>query len=127
MPSYTRPYNRKIKKRSRTLPIYGTGEDEGRYYHCWHCGFVCDSERDELGDADSTAGDDHTDVHNLAGADPYTNNVGRHASNRLCLKHLYVAMRKDAAGDSKTIVHLHTTDVSRGCPFCGSTNWRGDY
>ena len=127
MPSYTRPYKRSLKKRSRTLPVFGRGDDAGRYYRCWNCGFVCDVERDELGDADSTAGDDHTDINNLANANPYTNNAANHISLRTCVGHQYVAMRIGADGEPKTIVHLHTTDISRGCPFCGSTNWRGDY
>jgi hypothetical protein len=36
-------------------------------------------------------------------------------------------MRKGADGESKTIVHDYKSNVSRGCPFCGTTNWRGDY
>jgi len=126
MPRFTRPYSRSIKKRSRTLPIFGKGDDDSRYFRCWHCGFVCKVDRDELGDEESEAGDDHADINNLANADSYTNNAANHSSIRMCLGH-YVAMRIGADGNPKTIVHLHTSDVSRGCPFCGSTNWRGDY
>jgi len=127
MPTYTRPYRRSIRKRSRTLPIYGKGDDANRYFRCWFCGFVCDSWRDELGDAESSSGDDHTDYHNPANPDPYTNNPGNHQSIRTCLQHHYVAMRLGPDGEPETIVHGHTTDVSKGCPFCGSTNYRGDY
>ena len=126
---YTRPYKRGLPKRSRTRPIRGKGDDEGKYFRCWNCGFPCDKDRDELGDAESSAGDDHTDYHNIAPTDPYTNDS---ASKSLCLgdaieEHYHVVMEIDADGEPKTIVHDHTSDISRGCPFCGCTNWMGKY
>jgi hypothetical protein len=80
-----------------------------------------------LGDADSTAGDDHTDYHSLANADPQTNNAGRIICLGGDIGHYHVAMEIGADSETKTIVHGYKSDVSRGCPFCGSTNWRGDY
>jgi len=63
MPVYTRPHKRKLTKRSRTLPVYGEGADKGKYFRCWNCGWICNVDRDELGDSDSSAGDEHTDFH----------------------------------------------------------------
>ena len=63
MPVYTRPHKRKLTKRSRTLPVYGEGADKGKYFRCWNCGWICNVDRDELGDSDSGSGNDHTDYH----------------------------------------------------------------
>ena len=160
---YTRPHRRKLPKRSRTRPIRGKGDDEGKYFRCWNCGFICNKDRDELGDAESNAGDNHLDYHNIAPTDPYTNDS---ASKRLCLGgntgHYHVMMTlmcakikeyyqdeigdfyTDETGDKyegsivgveddavcselKTITHDYTSNITRGCPFCGSTNWMGKY
>jgi len=63
MPVYTRPHKRKLAKRSRTLPVYGEGADKGKYFRCWNCGWVCNVDRDKLGDSDSGSGNEHTDYH----------------------------------------------------------------
>ena len=128
MPTYTRPHRRKLSKRSRTLPIYGKGDDAGRYFRCWNCGWICDTERDELGDSDSNSGDNHTDYHNIAPEDPYTNaGVGRSCCLGGDIGHFHVAMEIGSDGEAKTIRHDYTSDISRGCAFCGTVNWRGDY
>lgn len=129
MPAYTRPHKRKLAKRSRTLPVFGKGDDEGKYFRCWNCGFICNKNRDELGDAESSAGDEHTDYHGIANEDPYSN-IARSASRICCLGspgHYFVALEVGADGNPKTIIHDFTSTISRGCPFCGTTNWRGDY
>ena len=51
----------RIPKDSRTIPIYGDpikgdGNNDGKYYKCWNCGFVCDVDRDALGDGQSRDG-----------------------------------------------------------------------
>ena len=127
MADYTRPYKKTLPKRSRTRPVKGRGEDRNRYFRCWNCGFICDSQRDELGDSESDAGDDHTDYNSLAQANPQ----GTGPDKVICLGgdigHYHVAMRIGADSEPKTIVHGYKSDISRGCPFCGTTNWRGDY
>jgi hypothetical protein len=130
MPVYTRPHKRKLRKESRTLPLKGKGDDAGKYFKCWNCGFICDSDRDELGDSESGAGDDHTDYHGLTtiAANPGTSDL---VAKQICLggnqhyQTLQSVLTLD--GSNKQINHSHLSDVSRGCPFCGTTNWRGDY
>lgn len=63
MAVYTRPHKRKLIKRSRTLPVYGEGDDEGKYFRCCFCGWICNVDRDELGDSESSSGNEHTDYH----------------------------------------------------------------
>jgi hypothetical protein len=127
MTDYRRPHKKTLPKRSRTRPVPGRWGDKGRYFRCWNCNWICDSQRDELGGSDSTAGDDHTDYHGIANEDPYTENAGR----VLCLGgdigHYHVAMRVGPDDEPKTIRHNLTSEISKGCPFCGTTNWRGDY
>jgi hypothetical protein len=63
----------------------------------------------------------------LANPNPQLNGPGR----KICLGgdigHYHVAMRIGADSEIQPIVHDYKSDVSRGCPFCGTTNWRGDY
>ncbi len=127
MPVYTRAHKRKLRRESRTLPIFGKGDDAGRYFHCWHCGFVCDVERDALGDSDSSSGVNHTDGLNPVGDNAPGDSAGNHATLGGDVGHYHVAARIGADDDPKSVERVYTPDISMGCPFCGSTNWRGDY
>ena len=110
--------SRKPKKESKTIPLWGSPErgeglDHGKYFRCWNCGFICDSERDSLGDAQSKS--------NIA----YEN---------YDLLDEYGASVSDTGGTKHTIFEGegYTTTrkipvVSTGCPLCGTLNWRGDY
>jgi hypothetical protein len=94
--------NRRLKRESKTIPIpghkdYGDGEDDGRYFHCWYCGFVCNKERDELGGPEDRAN---------VRSQPYS--------------------QVDQYGDSAGTTRYEPV-VDTGCPLCGSLNWRGDY
>ena len=128
MPTYRKPHKKPLPKRSRTRPIYGTGDDEGKYFNCWHCGFVCNSERDELGDSESEAGDEHLDAPNLCKPHSQLANSGAgvHLGGGIGGYHVALKFGADES-TAETVVHLYKSDISRGCPFCGSTNWRGDY
>lgn len=131
MPTYRKAYRPPLPRHSRTLPIHGTGDDADRYFHCWNCGFVCDADRDELGDSDSYAGDDHAEYLRYAGPSTIPDNLGRTTPKSLCLggpvQHFEVLTKPDAAGDPKKVMYNIKSDVSSGCPFCGTKNWRGDY
>lgn len=105
--------NKKLTKIARTIPIpghkdYGDGEDDGKWYRCWNCGFVCNEERDELGGPS-----DRTRITSKA----YTqsNQYGQSAT---------------AASPDWTIFQSkytrYTPEIVSGCPFCGTLNWRGD-
>jgi hypothetical protein len=111
MGTYTKPRKVPLPKKSKTLPIYGTGDDEDRFFHCWFCGFVCDGWRDELGDSESEAGDDHTDYNSLANANPQLDGAGRRACLGGDIGHYHVAMEIGADSNPKTIRHDLTSDV----------------
>ena len=126
MTVYTRAHRRKLKKESRTLPIFGRGDDEGKYFHCWYCHFVCDKDRDELGDSATKGGDGHLDA-----LSPVVNVPGGNTSNQAVLGgstgHYHAAARIGPDSNPTEVRHNYKSDVSRGCPMCGSTNYRGDY
>ena len=87
---------------------------------------MCDAQRDELGGAESASGVNHTDAKDLA-----TETDGN-VKFKVCLggdiNSFQVGMELDAdQSTAKTVVHNHISDIASGCPFCGSTNWRGDY
>jgi len=169
MTSYRIAHRNLPTKRSRRLPVYGKGDDAGRYYRCWNCGFVCDSKRDSLGGSDSAGGDNHLDYALQAGAS-YRAGLGERPVGTLdVMGHYQVAIRIkihvgdivttvetvpdylsfgsdpvtfgteqlyfssqtvttiETAGIPVSVYHHHKTNITAGCPFCGSTNYRGDY
>ncbi len=40
----------RLPREKKTIPVPGDLEDDGRYFECWVCGFICDSQRDIIGD-----------------------------------------------------------------------------
>lgn len=146
--THNRLRTRKLRKQSRTIPlpgnaVRGNGEDAGKYFRCWHCGFICNVERDDLGDVDSTDGVSYTihaqmystDVGTTPGGNPYGHPGGEiHGCNypdallKMCvLGHGHIVLKNGADGDPLGIYQNWTPDVTSGCPLCGCRNWRGDY
>ena len=120
--TYRKPHKLPLRKESRTRPIFGRGDDADRYFRCWNCGFVCDAQRDSLTSADESANIPYTDALELTSE---TDGQKRHIAT---LSTGHVAVRLGADGSTaKTVVHNHISDISGGCPFCGTKNWRGDY
>ena len=115
-----------LRKVSRTIPVKGNGEDTDKYYRCWHCGFICDSDLNSLGGAasrDGVASEDYS-------VPTYGATPGVDGSGDACLDapgHFHVAAELDSAGNPKEVVHDYRVTISGGCPLCGSMNWKGDY
>ena len=107
-----KPHRSRLPKQKRTIPM-----GEGNRFKCWNCGFICNTDRDD--NSGSTAGDNHTDF-----SSPALGYVENGAEDRMITLDFYhTILEKDADGTAKTIVHSHLTDVTRGCPFCGTTNY----
>ena len=53
---------RKLRGDKKTIRVKGSGEDADRYFRCWNCGFVCDSQRDSLGERGGVTTGTYTDV-----------------------------------------------------------------
>lgn len=110
--------SRKPRKESRTIPLWGTPErgdglDSGKYYKCWNCGFICNTDRDALGDAQSVS-DISYESYDLL--DEYGDSV---ADTGGCKHTIF-------EGEGYTTVR-YIPVVNSGCPMCGTLNWRGDY
>ena len=119
----------RYKRQIKTIPIRATDSDSGRelidqgsYFRCWHCGFICDIRRDELSEdgrrgtvlteGDTTSHGDTTLYYNVGDA----NKIG-------AIGHDIVLMEEGADGTPKTIMHGFTVGGS-GCPLCHSRRWR---
>lgn len=113
----------RIPKDSRTIPIQGNrrrgnGLDAGVMYKCWNCGFINRTDREALGGSRSSDGVSHTDYYTIS--DPSLD-------RNIVLRGSFVLMEKGADGEAKDVAHSFKVEVSTGCPFCGTLNWRGDY
>lgn len=136
--------NRKVRKQSRTIPLrghkdFGDGRDDGKYWRCWNCGFICDNERDELGDADGIS---HTVYEALYSGGPKkgansTDYLETDAAIHGSIQSVplltiasgrtgHVLLENDSAGDPKTVRINWTPETNSGCPLCGTRNWKGN-
>ena len=119
---FTKPTKMNLPKQARTIPIKAGGDENGKLFRCWNCGFPCNTDRDDS--SGSTAGDNHTDYSELARG--YVENGEEDRMMTLDGFDFYhTILETDADGPAKTIVHDHLTDVTKGCPMCGTTNYRG--
>lgn len=116
----TRHRSRKPRKDSRTLPVKGKNEDEGKYYRCWNCGFICNVDRDELGGSASKDGISYARFSRDYG-------TGENGEVIASLRSGHVCPKIDADDDAVTVREYWNPDVNSGCPMCGCLNYKGDY
>jgi hypothetical protein len=126
-------HSRKLRNKSRAIPLKGNkvranGEDDGKYYRCWNCGFICDVTRDSIGGSQSGSGDNHEDFYGPAlgvkdATDKFNSLITLRGASRLS----HVLLENGSDGDPKEIRHDFTSVVTGGCPLCGTYNYKGDY
>lgn len=115
----------RLPKESRTILLFDeTDTDNGMFYRCWNCGYICHDKRDSLGGSNSGDAISHTDFSIPAtplnaGDKPYAIVID--------VRKTIVSPALDSSGNPKATVHSHRAVVEGGCPFCGTLNWRGDY
>ena len=108
-----------LPKQSRTIRIRGDkdrgargagaiGEDFRKWYRCWNCGHLCNEDREALGGKASGDGI-HTESFTPGSPGTGTDPRDEHGTRT-----------PDVKTDLKPV-------VDKGCPFCGTMNWRGDY
>ena len=129
--------NRKTRKEFRNRPIpghrdYGDGLDEGKYFHCSNCGFVCDIDRDALGGPESRSGATYAQAEKVYSEDapPFYSGIdGQNKTTPLVpllkLRSAQIVMKALADGTEATIRRTWYNDGGTGCPFCHSLNWDG--
>lgn len=111
-----RYHTKKVKKDSRTIPLHGDGEDTGKWYRCWNCGFICNEDRDDLGGSEDRDGNSYK----VVVSDPYR--VGVNTAVLRSITNTFVVV--NTAIQYK---NMYYPVSNSGCPFCGCRNWRGDY
>ena len=119
---FTKTSKQRLPKESRTLPIKVGGTENGKIFRCWNCNFICNTDRDDS--SGSTAGDNHLDY--ISRSLGYGENG--EADKMITVDEFdfyHAIMEADADGTEKTMVHDHITNVTKGCPMCGTTNYRG--
>lgn len=102
-------YNyRRIRGEKRTLPMYGEGDDRGKYFRCWNCGFICNIDRDALGDGD---GRSYTEF--AVTTEPLYPVADGGPPYKAILKGVTI-LERDGYQVGGT-----------GCPLCHTLNWKG--
>lgn len=124
----------------------GYGDDENKWFRCWNCGHPCNVDRDERGPTLGTRGVPAKDSTMLSGYEvsdtsdahvnsyPSWDHLGASKDTDLPTKvlirgipHEHICMENDSTGNPKEVYHYFGSNITRGCPFCGSLNWKGDY
>ena len=123
MSQSNRHRTRKPRHDARTLPRRGDGDDKGRYFSCWYCGWVCDIERDYRGPRTGEYYEDAIEP-SLGSLDRTSPLNGLTVLGGITQSHRL--MELDGSGTPKTIQHTFLKKVSAGCPNCGTQNWKGD-
>ena len=117
---YIRYSQKRLRKQKKTIRLYGENEDAGKYYRCWNCGFICNIDRDSLGDGDGLT---HTDF--------YISSYGSHDSSSPLnafvvldgINEGHVLLKSMADSSTEPIYHELQTG-GNGCPSCHTLNWK---
>lgn len=107
----------RVRKEKRTVPVPAQGAEEGRYFKCWNCGFICDIQKNALDTG--RAGNSHTPATLTPGRE-----VGDLASVRFRVGRPIVLRALNSIGEHKPIYVQRSVTVSSGCPFCGTHAWK---
>jgi len=124
---------RRLRKESRTIPVKGSGDDSGKFFRCWNCGFVCNVERDELGGRDSVGGisfeiyEERSSTIYPDGVEHGTDIDGFPLSKISVLGKGHISLKVGMDGLPQGVDKVWVPVITGGCPFCGTKNWRGDY
>jgi hypothetical protein len=119
--------------------------DEGVYFRCWNCGWVCDKNRDALGNnvgsgdstqyytqyyPQSTQGsrsettDYQLSLEGVTDSDVDTGARAGKAFARLAMRRgRAIVMESSADGTAKAVRLTYESLITKGCPLCGSTNY----
>lgn len=111
-----------IRRQAKSIPIK---DKEGIYYRCWYCGWTCDKTRDSV-DGDSKDNQIYFNE-NPIGARA---SVSDFSDGKIILGghlHRQSLMELGSDGNPKVIRYNQRSDVSGGCPLCGTANWKADH
>lgn len=129
---------RKPRRYARTLPVKGMVDERGKSYRCWHCGFICIEGRDALGGSNSKSNvipTDYTEKYSsVTGIGSGTEGLSADGKTPLQLLatsggalRRVVTLELGSDGNPINLAYAHRANVTTGCPFCGTKNWKGVY
>ena len=127
---------RRLPTQKRTISIFGAmsyidgrsvKDQSGKLFRCWNCGFVCNTDRDKLGDGEGFYITDKVD--DYLGADtayqyPCSDAPKRSALINVTTVSTIRLMQLDTNGDPIPVMHSQTQVVTSGCPMCGNRNYK---
>jgi len=116
----------RLPREARTRLLFDeTDTNNGQFFRCWNCGFICHDKRDILGGPRSGHAVEHIDFTIQSGG--IIPGVADSAKSMLIdMQNKYVTPQLDSAGNAKTVVHSYRT-TGGGCPLCHSINYKGEY
>lgn len=119
--------SRKLPKQSSTIPVKGVGDDAGKWFRCWNCGFMCNVDRDKLSGDKSLSG--VVLMEYVAIPDTYGDPLAAYACLDGCESFFHTTPKMKADGTPQEEKHTlaPSSELSSGCPQCHSLNWRGDF
>ncbi len=117
---YIKPQRTPIPKLKRPHPLWGADDHSGRFFKCWVCGFICDSERDKVGDG--------VGYHSRVVVDPgtFVSGAGDIKDTILSVDNDTIIHLSAIGSDGTPIptVHNFSYEIFEGCRNCGSKNYR---
>ena len=136
---YTVIKQTRVPRKKRTIKVYGSGDDDGKWYRCWHCGFINNIDRNIVGDGEGLAYQITIDGVTYPVADPspssmvnYTYGDGTYFGDGSIdgsgtnyapgALQTFVGVT-GKAGVTTSYMSVESVAVS-GCSFCGCKNYR---
>jgi hypothetical protein len=111
---YNQISQKQIGRRKRTIQLPGSGEDDGKLYRCWYCGFGGNNiDRNAVGDGEGLAYSVELNDHDFIVNNAVGINIGTSGSAVLLSAFPVFTERRNVL----------STAVA-GCSFCASLNYR---
>jgi len=129
---------RRLPREKRIIRIFGAvsyvsgrpvKDQSNKMYRCWNCGFICNTDRDKIGDGVGYVVKDEADkpaVLNLGAASHEFPNSDNSRDVKLCLDtiHDFHLVALDSVGDLVTVMHGFSSNIRSGCPMCGCKQYK---
>lgn len=100
---------KRLQRQKRTISINGAKEDDGKWYHCWYCGFMNNIDRNAIG-----SGEGLSYSGGFLGVETHTNSMLNNGGKSVLLNKNPDFYERHNIG----------SDAVSGCSFCGCKNYR---
>lgn len=131
-------YKTRLPREKRVISIFGatayidgrvTKDQSNKFYRCWNCGFVCNTDRDKLGDGVGYYVTDKPDLYynnNGSAAFQYPCSNASLQAAKICVTTVSTPrlMQLDSDGNPIGVIHSNTEIITSGCPQCGCKQFR---